>query len=416
MVTTEKSMRGEIALNLEKTSSPESGILTLRSDQEGSTPFVTPEKGPADGYNWRKYGQKNVKGNKFVRSYYRCTHPDCRVKKQVERSHDGPVIDTLVFGEHDHPRVQLSLPVTISYKVVAKEDAMGVPCPVVSEEKTPVGAHCTPKPSDQIDTPTPVTAIETDSKEHVVTQSFQTKDNAGKDGTPDLKRQKKEVRRPEAAIVDNLTTDPHLVQETIIEVDMANDGYRWRKYGQKFVKGNPNPRSYYRCSAAGCPAKKHVEKASHDVKLFITRREGLHNHDMPPARMMSNSTIVNSTNQLALVYNPGVESDVAHESYHHDKPEEQLNGEPNIKSEQIEKVGNKVCSQSSSGLESKISDPISGKSTDNIEAVESSGLSGVVMATNPTEGLNTSGQEISKGSKSPDPNATSLKAENGTKK
>lgn len=33
----------------------------------------------------------------------------------------------------------------------------------------------------------------------------------------------------------------HIVQ-TSSEVDVVNDGYRWRKYGQKFVKGNPNPR------------------------------------------------------------------------------------------------------------------------------------------------------------------------------
>ena len=26
------------------------------------------------------------------------------------------------------------------------------------------------------------------------------------------------------------------------EVDILDDGYRWRKYGQKVVKGNPNPR------------------------------------------------------------------------------------------------------------------------------------------------------------------------------
>jgi hypothetical protein len=32
------------------------------------------------------------------------------------------------------------------------------------------------------------------------------------------------------------------VVQTTSEIDILDDGYRWRKYGQKVVKGNPNPR------------------------------------------------------------------------------------------------------------------------------------------------------------------------------
>lgn len=36
---------------------------------------------------------------------------------------------------------------------------------------------------------------------------------------------------------------------------------QWRKYGEKHVKGSANPRSYYKCSNQGCPARKTVERA-----------------------------------------------------------------------------------------------------------------------------------------------------------
>lgn len=57
-----------------------------------------------DGYNWRKYGQKQVKGSEYPRSYYKCTHPTCSVKKKVERSHEGHITEIIYKGAHNHPK------------------------------------------------------------------------------------------------------------------------------------------------------------------------------------------------------------------------------------------------------------------------------------------------------------------------
>ncbi|TQE04075.1 hypothetical protein C1H46_010295, partial [Malus baccata] len=78
--------------------------------------------------------------------------------------------------------------------------------------------------------------------------------------------------------------EPRVVVQTTSDIDILDDGYRWRKYGQKVVKGNPNPRSYYKCTYSGCSVRKHVERASHDLRAVITTYEGKHNHDVPAAR------------------------------------------------------------------------------------------------------------------------------------
>ena len=78
--------------------------------------------------------------------------------------------------------------------------------------------------------------------------------------------------------------EPRLVVQTLSDIDILDDGFRWRKYGQKVVKGNPNPRSYYKCTTPGCPVRKHVERASHDHRAVITTYEGKHNHDVPVGR------------------------------------------------------------------------------------------------------------------------------------
>ena len=36
--------------------------------------------------------------------------------------------------------------------------------------------------------------------------------------------------------------EPRVVVQTASEIDILDDGYKWRKYGQKVVKGNAHPR------------------------------------------------------------------------------------------------------------------------------------------------------------------------------
>eukprot|EP00029_Vermamoeba_vermiformis_P010154 TRINITY_DN5283_c0_g1_i1.p1 TRINITY_DN5283_c0_g1~~TRINITY_DN5283_c0_g1_i1.p1 ORF type:complete len:423 (-),score=110.16 TRINITY_DN5283_c0_g1_i1:48-1316(-) len=54
-----------------------------------------------DGYHWRKYGQKTLKGNPFPRSYYKCVEPNCSVRKQVEQTLGGSIIN-IYEGYHNH--------------------------------------------------------------------------------------------------------------------------------------------------------------------------------------------------------------------------------------------------------------------------------------------------------------------------
>ncbi|XP_047312932.1 WRKY transcription factor 71-like [Impatiens glandulifera] len=65
------------------------------------------------------------------------------------------------------------------------------------------------------------------------------------------------------------------------QIDNLEDGYRWRKYGQKAVKNSPFPRSYYKCTTQKCPVKKRVERSFDDPSTVITTYEGQHNHYVP---------------------------------------------------------------------------------------------------------------------------------------
>ncbi|KAB1219503.1 putative WRKY transcription factor 43 [Morella rubra] len=83
-------------------------------------------------------------------------------------------------------------------------------------------------------------------------------------------------------------TQPRFAFQTRSADDILDDGYRWRKYGQKAVKNSVYPRSYYRCTHHTCNVKKQVQRLSKDTSIVVTTYEGIHNH--PCEKLMETLT------------------------------------------------------------------------------------------------------------------------------
>ncbi|OVA00985.1 DNA-binding WRKY [Macleaya cordata] len=106
--------------------------------------------------------------------------------------------------------------------------------------------------------------------------------------------------KPAKKKVDKRQREPRFAFMTKSEVDHLEDGYRWRKYGQKAVKNSVYPRSYYRCTTQKCTVKKRVERSFQDPSVVITTYEGQHNHQSPAtlrgnaARLLAPSMLTSS--------------------------------------------------------------------------------------------------------------------------
>ncbi|XP_031278926.1 WRKY transcription factor 55 isoform X2 [Pistacia vera] len=84
------------------------------------------------------------------------------------------------------------------------------------------------------------------------------------------------------------------------------DGYTWRKYGQKEILNSKYPRSYYRCTHQKlyqCPAKKQVQRLDNDPSTFEVTYNGEHTCHMSstaPSIPVSASEITQEMSRQAI--------------------------------------------------------------------------------------------------------------------
>ncbi|XP_038883226.1 probable WRKY transcription factor 49 isoform X2 [Benincasa hispida] len=78
---------------------------------------------------------------------------------------------------------------------------------------------------------------------------------------------------------------------------VADDGYKWRKYGQKSIKNSPNP-----------SAKKQVERSMEDPDTYIITYEGLHLHFAYPFFLMGQSSQAQSPTKKPKTVDPQPEA------------------------------------------------------------------------------------------------------------
>ncbi|XP_011627300.1 WRKY transcription factor 44 isoform X2 [Amborella trichopoda] len=264
--------------------------------RESSQSHEHNQKPSYDGYNWRKYGQKQVKGSEYPRSYYKCTHPNCPVKKKVERSFNGQIAEIVYKGEHNHvkpqppKRASSGLPIEASMIEGAARETSGHLWDSSGDRTKGFDAGLLENQNDMdisgnqvynhgksafpnepltgvVGSPDNSCGMSEDCEE-----GTRGEDRDGEE--PNNKRRKTENKGKEVSATLGGDHDPHVVVKTS-ESEILEDGFRWRKYGQKVVKGNPYPRSYYRCTSLRCNVRKHVERASNDPRAFISTYEGL---------------------------------------------------------------------------------------------------------------------------------------------
>ncbi|XP_050235789.1 probable WRKY transcription factor 43 [Mercurialis annua] len=112
---------------------------------------------------------------------------------------------------------------------------------------------------------------------------------SGSDGKgADQEKEKGNDKPRKSSRMMKRSSRPRFAFQTRSADDILDDGYRWRKYGQKAVKNTSFPRSYYRCTYHTCNVKKQVQRLSKDTSIVVTTYDGIHNH--PCEKLMETLT------------------------------------------------------------------------------------------------------------------------------
>lgn len=149
--------------------------------------------------------------------------------------------------------------------------------PLAPHPLTSPASSAPPESSEVVNAPATPNSSSISSSSTEAANDDQTK--AAEEEEQDQEKNKKQLKPKKKN--QKRQREPRFAFITKSEVDHLDDGYRWRKYGQKAVKNSPFPRSYYRCTTAACGVKKRVERSSDDPTTVVTTYEGQHTHPCP---------------------------------------------------------------------------------------------------------------------------------------
>ncbi|MCL7024947.1 hypothetical protein MKW94_005113, partial [Papaver nudicaule] len=182
-----------------------------RGNGEMSTTTVGISASSEDGYNWRKYGQKQVQGSEFPRCYFKCTHPNC------QRSQRG---GSIAGSDIKNDNLDVGSSLVLS--------------PEFCNPSTSMQAKLGPcfENSDALNISTVSNDEEEDDRGTHGSASLGYK---GEGDESESKRRKIDACALEMSGSTRSIRKPRVVVQTTSEVDILDDGYRWRKYGQKVV-------------------------------------------------------------------------------------------------------------------------------------------------------------------------------------